>query len=313
MSRKSVKVAVTYIVTILITLVVAGGVVWYMLTHMLFQEKEDPTSSIHLEEMVDSENYEPALEDNRTLLLIIDTEKRQTASCFVVTSFLATEQQLVLLPLPSNTFCESDSGSDTLYNIYRNGGTTAAVKAVESCIDVKIDKYMKFNEESFYVIADLFGGVDYDVPYNLVYTNPDTGEETIIREGKTYINSSDIRKIITYPNFNSGEEYRAKAAGVIFSSLINSALDASYATHLDEYFSTVINSDVETDITAYDYEESAEAVKYVIQNNQKPAVFVPASGTTDESGAYHLDENFLKSITEWFKLYDKDGNPTRLE
>ncbi len=309
MSKKSAKIAVTYVVTILVTLLVVGAFGMYMLKLISSKETKDPSQNVVIDQMVSSDEYKPSVSDNRTVLLILDTEKRESASCFLIARFLAVEKQLVFMPLPSNTKAAVDGSSDSLYNFYRNGGTASAVKAVENCTGVKIDKFIKFNKDSFTNIIDIFGGVDYDIPYNLIYDNPTTGEETIIREGETYLDSSTMRKVLTFPNYNSGEEYRAKCLGIIITDMINTNVDANFASHLDDYFSSVINSTIETDITSYDYDEISNAMKYVIRNYDRLATFVLTSGTNDENGLYELDANFVKSITEWLKLYDENGDP----
>lgn len=302
MSRKGAKMAVTYIVTILLTLAVAGGVIWYMAKYMLFTEKDDSSSGIHLEQMVSDADYVPTDADNRTLLLVLDTEKRQTATCFVVTRFLAEEKQVIFLSLPTTTKCPS---GDSLYDVYRNGGTTAAVTAAEQLLGLDIDKYIKFNSDSFGTIVSIFGGVDYDVPYNLIYDNPSTGEETIIREGRTYLDAATMRKVLTYPNYKAGEEYRARCTGLILSEMLNDGVNSKFAANMDDYFSGVINSDIETDITKYDYDEVSAAMKYVVSESDKISMFVTASGTDDDNGLFVLDENFIRSLTEWLKLYDE--------
>lgn len=302
MSRKGAKMAVTYIVTILLTLAVVGGVIWYMSEYMLNTEKEDPSSGIHLEQMVSDADYEPSDADNRTLLLVLDTEKRQSASCFVITRFLSEEKQVIFLPLPTTTRCPS---GESLYDVYRNGGTTAAVTAAEQLLGLDIDKYIRFNSDSFGTVVSIFGGVDYDVPYNLIYDNPSTGEETIIREGRTYLDAVTMRKVLTYPNYKAGEEYRARCTGLILSEMLNDGVNSKFAANMDDYFSGVINSDIETDITKYDYDEVSAAMKYVAAESDRISMFVTASGTEDENGLFVLDENFIKSLTEWLKLYDE--------
>ncbi|MCD7730385.1 MAG: LCP family protein [Oscillospiraceae bacterium] len=311
MAKKSAKVAVTYIVTIIITLLVAGGICWYLMDSFLFGEKDDSGDEIYLEKMTSSQDYTASAADNKTVLLILDAEKRETASCFLVARFLAEEQQIVFMPMPSNTRASVNGTEDTLYNFYRNGGSASAVKSIESCTGVTIDKYIKFNKESFSTIVDIFGGVNFNVPYNLVYDNPDTGEETVIKAGETFLDSTLLRKVITYPNYNSGEEYRAKCLGITITDMVNSIPQESFSSHLDDYFTAVINSDIETNITAYDYEDISDAMKYVISNSSRLAVFVPTSGSEDEEGRYILDENFVRSINEWLKIYDdEDGSLT---
>lgn len=306
MSKKSVKMGVTYAVTIIVTLLVVGGVVWYMFDTMLYSEKKDPTANIKIEQLVSDEDYEPVRADSRTLLIIIDTEKRQTANCFLIARFLPVEKQMVFLPLPTTTKCSVNGTDDSIYEFYRNGGTDMAVKAAESCIGTPIDHYIRFNENSFNIAAGIFGGVDYDIPYNLIYSNTATGEETVLKAGRTFLDPDTMRKVITYPNYNSGEEYRAKCLGVIVADLFNKSVNSSFANHIDEYYNAIINSDIETNITSYDYNEISDALKYAAKNTDKAAIFVPTSGTEDENGLYAFDANFVRSLTEWLKLYSDE-------
>lgn len=276
---------------------------------MLFREitapKEQETDIPDIERMADASGYTPSAADNRTTLFILDSEKRISGSCFMVVRMIADEQRLVIMPLPSDTYASVNGKEDSIYEFYRKGGTTQAVTAVENATGVKMDHYMKLNNESFNTLTDIFGGVDFEVPYNLVYTNPDTGEETIIREGANYLDSDMLRKVITYPLYNSGEEYRAKMTGVAVNDLINKNVREGFSTHIDDYFSAVINSQAETDFTAYDYEELSDAMKYVADNDEKICRLVTVTGTYNDKSLFVLDENFLKSLEERFKLYNE--------
>ena len=304
--KNSIKMLVTYIVTILLTLIVAGAVCWYMYDTILNKEEEN-IGYVEMEQLVRQDEYVPMASENRTLLLVLDTEKRMSASAFLAVHFNAVQEKIILMPIQSNTLVTLNGETDTLYNFYRNGGVNAAVDAATACTDVKFDHYIKFSEAGFTTIADIFGGVDFNVPYNLIYSNPDTGEETIIKEGRTYLDSTLLRKLLTYPDYKSGEEYRAKCLALTVTDMLNASIDEVFASHLDDYFSLVINSDIETDITAYDYDEVSDAMKYVAENGYNPASFVLSTGVTDENGNYTLDESFIEHIPEWF-LLDKNDN-----
>lgn len=304
--KNSVKMAVTYIVTIIITLILAGGVCWYMYENIL-GDNDDEIDYAEIEQLVKQDDYVPSAEDNRTLLLILDAEKRESGSAFLAVHFNAVKEAITVMPIQSNTLVNLKGETDTVYNFFRNGGTTSAIEAVSACTGVDFDHYIKFSSSGFETIVDIFGGVDFNVPYPLIYSNPDTGEETIIKEGRGYLDSTALRKLITYPDFKSGEEYRAKCIALTVTDMLNASVDDMMASHLDEYFNLVVNSDVETDITAYDYQEVSEAMKYVAENAYNPAVFVLSTGVTNENGHYTLDESFTKNINEWF-LLDKNDN-----
>ncbi len=304
MSKRTSKVALTYILTIIFTLVAAALVCGYAFSSLLSDGSNDDNVSdddiVQLEPMTVLGSYEPTAKDSKTLLLILDAEKRESGSCFLIARFLPTEKKIVLLPLPSNTLVADGEENSTLYNVYRNNGTKKTVSAVESSLNISVDKYIKFNRSSFSVIADIFGSIDYIIPYNLVYDNPDTGEATVIKSGSRMLDSTDIRKVLTYPNYTQGEEYRTQCLGIIANELITKGTTnaASFADNLDDYFVAIINSDIDTDITAYDYDDIDNALKYVIRNSTAISSFILSSGSTNEDGQYVIDEKFLATLPE---------------
>ncbi len=303
MASKGAKIALTYVLTIVITLVVIGGIGYWLLQEIMEPEVEEQPS-FQLEQMATIDDYVPVAENNKTTLIIFDSEKRMSGCSFMLMRMIADERFMRAMPLPADTYAKVGSTEDTLYEFYRLGGTAEAVEAVEAATGVEIDYYLKLNNESFGVIVDIFGGVDFHVPYNLEYSNPDTGEETIFREGETYLDSRDLRKIITYPLYNSGEEYRAKMLGVAVSDLLNRNIAPGFSNYIDDYFSTIVNSTVETNFTAYDYEEQSDAIKYVAESDENVCQLLTVTGSYNENSMFVLDENFLKSLTERFKLYE---------
>lgn len=313
MAKKGTKIALTYFITIMVTFIIIGGIC-YMLFRELTAPKKQEEDIPDIERMTTADSYVPSAENNKTTLFIFDSEKRSSGCSFMVIRMIADEQRLVVMPLPSDTYAYVNGTEDSLYEFYRKGGTAQAVLAAENALGVKMDYYMKLNNESFAVLADIFGGVDFDVPYNLVYSDPDTGEETIVREGSTYLDSELMRKVINYPLYDSGEEYRAKITGVIINDLINRNIEKDFSSHIDDYFSAVINSSAETDFTAYDYEEQSQAMKYVAGNDERVSQLVIVTGEYNGKSLFVLDENFLKSLPERFKLQDesKDTETTEM-
>lgn len=303
MASKGTKIALTYLITIIFTLVIIGGIGYWVLEQVMAPKKEEKPA-VQLEQMITADDYVPVFEDNKTTLIIFDSEKRMSGCSFMLARMIAQERYITVMPIPSDTYAKVGSTEDSIYEFYRLGGINDAVEAVEAATGVEVDYYLKFNNDSFGAFVDIFGGVDFHIPYNLEYSNPDTGEETIFREGKTYIDSRDMRKIITYPLYNSGEEYRAKMTGVAVSDLLNRNIAAGFSNYVDDYFSTVINSGVETNFTAYDYEEQSDVIKYVVESDSNVCQLLTVTGSYNENSLFVLDEGFVKSLQERFKLYD---------
>lgn len=300
MAKKSSKIALTYFITIIVTFIIIGGM-GYMLLQYLHNPHDD-AKEMTIMPADNQQGYVPTEENNTSTLFIFDSEKRMSGTCFMLVRAAATERKLVLMPLPADTAATLDGSQNSLYEFYRLGGAQKAVSAVENCTGTKIDYYMKLNNESFTSLVAIFGGIDVNIPYNLVYTNPDTGEETIYREGSTYADYNVLRKILTYPLYTAGEEYRAKILGVTASDLINKNVTSGFSSHVDDSFSTVINSPVETNFTAYDYEEHSDALKYIASSNERIAQLVTVTGAYNDNNLFELDANFVRAIPEWLGL-----------
>lgn len=301
MAKKSSKIALTYFITIIVTFIVIGGL-GYLLLQYLQNPYSDNAEDVTVSPIEEQQVYAPTEANNVSTLFIFDSEKRLSGTCFMLVRTAATERKLVLMPLPADTAATLDGTENSLYEFYRLGGAQKAVSAAENCTGTKIDYYMKLNNDSFSTLVSIFGSIDVNIPYNLIYTNPDTGEETIYREGSVYADSNTLRKILTYPLYTAGEEYRAKILGVTASDLINKNVTSTFPSHIDDYFSVVINSPVETNFTAYDYEEHSEALKYISDSGERIARLVTVTGAYNDNNFFELDANFVRAIPEWLGL-----------
>lgn len=303
MAKKGTKIALTYFITIIVTFVIIGGIC-FLLFREITSPKPDEEAIPDVNQLSEADKYVPSADNNKTSLFIFDSEKRMNGCCFMMIRMIAEEQKIVIMPIPSDTYAYLNGTVDSIYEFYRKGGASQAVLAAENATGIKTDYYMKLNNESFTVLTNIFGGVNVELPYNLVYSNPDTGEETIIRSGSAYLDSDMLRKVITYPLYDSGEEYRAKITGIAINDLINKNVSEGFSSHIDDYFKAVINSTAETNFTAYDYEEQSGAMKYIAENDENICRLVTVTGSYNEDSLFVLDENFLKSLPERFKLND---------
>lgn len=306
MAKKSAKIAATYFITIILSLVLVGTVGYFALNAYLNgdtgsgikpagDDVQDPYAAL-------SDEYVPSYSHSQTLLFIYEPEKRQTATCFVLARFVPMDSKVVIVPLQTDICVEVDGKVNTLYEFYRLGGTADAVKAVEKALGVSVEKYMKFSKDSFTQFSNLMGNFTYNIPYNLIYENESTGESTVIKSGEQILDAATLRKVLTFPDYNGGEEYRAKMVGAMAVELINSGSKGMLQDSLDVVFTDIINSDIETDITRYDYDANKAAIEYVLDNNTSPAQIVIPSGVYNENNCYVLDESFIQALPSWLAM-----------
>ena len=99
MAKKGTKIAVTYIVTILATFVIIGGIFWILMQNLLFPEVKEQDRP-EIEPLTDTEEYVPSPDDSKTALFIFDSAKRLSGSCFMVVRMAVEDRRLVIMPIP---------------------------------------------------------------------------------------------------------------------------------------------------------------------------------------------------------------------
>jgi anionic cell wall polymer biosynthesis LytR-Cps2A-Psr (LCP) family protein len=293
---KGLKIGLTYIITLIAAFAIFGFIGWLFIDMMRTDSGGDisPTT-------IDEAEYLPSIADRRTMIAVADLGDRKTDVIFMVIRFLPEDTTAVFLPLPPDTLC----GTQTLYDLYRNGSGTGARDGAEAALGIEIDKYIVMNETQFKPFCDLFSGVTYTVPYNMIYTDDD-GSQIVITQGEKYLDTATVTELLTCPGYKNGEEERATTAVSIISSMLTAKLTSSYTEYLDNTFNTIINSGVTTDISKFDYDESREALRYTVSRTDRFCRASFPTGTYDENGAYVLDPAFITAVDTIFKLKDEN-------
>ena len=118
MAGKSAKIALTYFITILVTLLLIGGLCVYLLGDIMNPDTVN-TPSVELDQMGNGSSYVPTVNDNRTTLFIYESQKKMTGTCFMLVRLVASEQKLVLVPIPADTCADLDGSENSIYEFYR--------------------------------------------------------------------------------------------------------------------------------------------------------------------------------------------------
>jgi anionic cell wall polymer biosynthesis LytR-Cps2A-Psr (LCP) family protein len=295
MASKGVKIGLTYIITVIVTLIVFGFIGNVFIEMLLGNTGSDETDTDLINQ---SNEYTPSSADNKTLLAIADLGDKNTDLVFMLIRFLPEETQSVFLSIPENTIAGETPA--TLESLYRTGSATAVKNALEYTLGLAIDKYIILYNSSFTEFCNFFVGPTYLVPYNLIYTDPQTSEQTVILAETMYLDGTTVSELSTFPAYKQGEEERARIAGELLTTMLSAKLTAGNSNLLESYFSTLINSTIVTDISRFDFEESYPALLYTVQHTDSFCRQIFPTLNTESDGNYTLDQSFLSALPTWF-------------
>ena len=284
-TRKKGSIAIPFLVTFLIGLLLIGGFVFY-LYNRLGVNKED-----EIEEMNATEFHSATYADSHTILFVLDVPEQKCSSTFIVMRSVPKEKKILLTGIPSNTIEIINDKQENLGELYRNSGISAAENFIETISGIEIDRYMIFNEEAFLKLSDIMGGVSYAVTADIAGFQ-DTDKEQ-------YLNGTQTLALITYPLFSGGEFERTSMAASVLSAMVNQSDTADIAKGFERSFNTLINL-TESNITAADYKGLSSPIDFMLSYGSAISHFSMVEGIAD-TDFFVLDQFYSDDmINEYF-------------
>lgn len=288
--RKKGSIAIPFLLTFFIALLAVGAV------GVFFYNYIEKSKQVELSEPTGSTVGIARYEDTHTILFILDTPEKKCKSTFMLLRSIPKEKKVLCVGIPSNSIQMIDEKQYSIGEYYDIGGGSYAADFTGQLFDIDTPKYVIFDEEAFCKLSDIMGGVSYAVSVDIQGFEDTTKEQ--------FLNGKQIVTLLTYSLFKDGEKQRSTIVGSLMSSMINQSDGERLADSLDRNFNTLIDM-VNTNITAVDYKERKDAIKFMLNYGTTISRFRMITGTN--TGDYFLmDESFPKEIKEeYFKDYQE--------
>lgn len=283
--KKSGSIAVPFLVTIFVGLLVIGGAALFIYNYFGLSNEQE------LSEPVPRAVATATYEDSHTILFILDAPEEKCKSSFLLMRSIPMDKKILFVGLPANTISLIDGQQARLEDSYARGGAASAVDFTENTLGIEIDRYMVFDSEAFVKLCDIIGGVSYAVNVDISGFKETSDEQ--------YLNGDQILTLLTYPLFSNGESQRAYTTSSLIAAMLNQADGSRLANDFDRNFNTIINI-TDSNITAVDYKEKKAVIKTMFERGSSIARFRIASGTA-ATNDFIIDQSFCDSlISEYF-------------
>ncbi|MCR4794100.1 MAG: LCP family protein [Ruminococcus sp.] len=281
---KSGHIAVPFLVTIFIGLIIVGGIAYGAYRYFGLGKQEELTEPIP--RAVD----EITSGDNHTMLMVLDAPEKNCPPTFILMRSMPIKKSIVFIGIPSNTIALVDDKQMSIRGSYESGGPTAAVDFVTKVFGLNVDRYMKLNSDAAKKVYDIFGDVSYPVNADIAGFQNDGSSQLL--------NSEQALTFVTYTMFKDGESERAFTAASFLTSMFNQTDGKYLADNMDNNFGIIINM-VESNVTSADYKKHKTAIKNMFENGKSIASALSLDGTI--SGQDFIpSENFIEKIKEKF-------------
>jgi anionic cell wall polymer biosynthesis LytR-Cps2A-Psr (LCP) family protein len=283
---KSGSVAIPFLITVLLSLIIIGGGMLWLLKEI---QKETPDRTDTATEDV----YVPSVESNMNILFIIDVgDAAGKKDSFVLMRSVPSESKVTFVPIYSDTAVKAGENITTLNNVFDTDGAVKVntIQAAQNLFGIKIDKYVRCTISTFESLYNMLGRVIYVVPSEL---------EGNMGVGEISLSASQAADIISKNDYQGGEAERIKHLGGIFSKVINNANGVKLDTVYEDYYTRFLNT-VETDFSVIDYKKHEQAVRYMLTSDSMHSEVLTPSGNYNEDAQFVMNAVFTKGITKVF-------------
>jgi len=186
----------------------------------------------------------------RINVLVIGLENTRTDT-IMVASYDTEKHVADIISVPRDTYYPraGDERADTkkLNAVYSNEGIEGLTQIVQKILEIPIDKYVIFDYEGVVACVDIMGGVEVNVPFHMVYNDPndDPPLSIDIAEGLQVLDGSKSLKFLRfrkgYDNQDLGridaqQQFIKSSAKKVLSLKLPSIINEAYS-HIQTNFS----------------------------------------------------------------------------
>jgi LCP family protein required for cell wall assembly len=232
------------------------------------------------------------------LLLASDAGDANTDSILVV-HFDPKTSQINILSIPRDTYV-TVSGLK-IHKINGVFGTTNGPDRIKAALremlGQPIDYYVRFDLKTVREIVDLLGGVEYDVPCDMIYDDPDQNLHINIKKGLRTLTGKQVEGLLRFrhPNkwtkevqkyYDGSDIKRIERLQDFISAMLKQKVTIQYAPQVADVITTVY-ANIKTDLPLSEMLKLAKALPSLSPEKFQTAT-LPGDAKTIDSLSYYV-------------------------
>lgn len=217
------------------------------------EEPEAPTD----EELYPDDGYDgdmPTVSGDRKegvyTFLLVGTDKGDgNTDTIMVVSYDTVNQDISIMSIPRDTMINESWDLKKINSVYsRTGGSVDALaNRVRKLIGFKTDFYVKVDLSMFVQLVDLVGGVEFDVPQDMKYSDPYQDLYIDLKAGVQTLDGEHAMQLVRFRRYAQGDIKRVEVQQAFMKALIKECLSFNNWGKVKAYIELALEN-VQTDL-----------------------------------------------------------------
>lgn len=254
-------------------------------------------------------------------------QSQNLTDTIMIASYDPKTQEAALLSIPRDTFVGYDkdyaSGYDKINAVYQTG-VDNLLEDVRNITGIDVQYYLKVDTEALKALVDEIGGVYFNVPIDMHYTDRKQGLYIDLQAGEQLLDGDKAEQVVrfrhnsdgsTYPSDYGGEDLgRMRTQRDFLKALLEQSIENMDVNMILDFLD-IAKQYVETNL---DFEAIKDYVPYVLDfniNNLKTDTLpgVPEQAAYTGTWIYTVNEEEAKEVIDQLfygkePVVDSDGN-----
>ncbi len=246
--------------------------------------------------------------DNFFTVLVVGIDAASNSTDTIMLAAFDNEQKkMSIMSIPRDTITNSGRANKKINASYVSNGKDieALYDEVESVTGVRPDKYALVTVDGFVEVIDAIGGVEVDVPIDMVYNDPTQDLKINIKKGLQTLDGYDSMGFMRYrKTYAEGDIGRIKMQHTFVDAVIKKMLTPATFAKIPE-IAEIILDNTETDLTLGN--EIWLGRQLLTMNLEQDVLMTTLPGRADyyENLSYYFpnEEEVLAIVNESFNPY----------
>lgn len=203
----------------------------------------------------------------RTNILVMGTDVGgQNSDSMMLVSVDHDEKAVDLMSIPRDTRILMDGYYTKINAAHAVGGEEKSVEVVEELLGISIPYYVSFDPSVFREAIDAIGGVYFDVPERMLYSDPFQDLYIDLYPGYQFLDGDKAEQLVRFRQYTFGDMDRTAVQRDFVKALVEQKLNMSIISKVDDLYQ-VFSERVITNMTISEMIKIVSDVRSLDMNN----------------------------------------------
>lgn len=284
------KITIVIIYALIVALTVIAGVKVRSFVHKPF----DIDSEFNMNEI------EEIAGNVKINLLVLGVDKTEGLSdVIMVIRYDEEHNRISAMSIPRDTYVNYKGRSRLINSVYGVGGIEGVSRTVTEITGLAINYYVQFDVGTFAKLVDLLGGVEFDVPQNMKYSDPVQDLYIDIKKGQQVLSGQDAEKMVRFRGYPQADLKRVEVQQNLLKALIEQKANLKYVSKIPSIYSA-LKEDIKCNVAVTDMIKYGNAIMKVDFNSGIYTFTMPTVVTGFDAHLYQDRVETDKIIEKYF-------------